>query len=288
MQANELFDIRNDVIAITGAASGIGLAIAEVLAANHARLALLDIDKTALAAASDRLAQGGVEVFARAIDLRDRLAVREAFDAVVDHYGGLDTVFANAGIGAGSGFVGLDGMRHPSGAIDAISDQHWDDVIAVNLTGAFATIQAAARHMKPRRSGRIIVTTSIASFRNQGWVGTPYMPAKAGAAHMVRQAALELAEFNITVNAIAPGAFATNIGRGRLKSAEAAATVSKGIPLGRVADPRDVQGLALFLASRAASFITGTEIPIDGGASLGRSSSESDAIQSCSAYEVML
>src|ERR1700761_6907113 len=204
MQVNELFDVRNDVVVITGAASGIGLAIAEVLAASHARLALLDVDQAALAAASDRLAGADVEVFARTIDLRDRLSLREAFDAVVDHYGVLDTVFALAGIGAGPGFVGLDGTRHPSSAIDAIPDDHWDDVIAVNLTGAFTTIQAAARHMKPRRSGRIIVTTSIASFRNQGWVGTPYMPAKAGTAHLVRQAALELAAFNITVNAIAP------------------------------------------------------------------------------------
>lgn len=270
MKADELFDVRNDVVAITGSASGIGLAIAEVLAANHARLALFDIDKAALAATSNRLAQTGAEVFARVIDLRDRPALREAFDAAVYHYGALDTVFANAGIGAGPGFVGLDGTRHPSSALEAISDDHWDDVIAVNLNGAFATIQAAARHMKARRAGRIIVTTSIASSRNQSWIGTPYMPAKAGAAHLVRQAALELAEFNITVNAIAPGAFATNIGGGRLKSAEVAATVSKSIPLGRVADPRDVQGLALFLASRAANFVTGAEIPIDGGASLGR------------------
>jgi NAD(P)-dependent dehydrogenase (short-subunit alcohol dehydrogenase family) len=98
------------------------------------------------------------------------------------------------------------------------------------------------------------------------------MPAKAGAAHLVRQAALELAEFNITVNAIAPGAFATNIGGGRLKSAEVAATMSRNIPQRRVADPQDVQGLALFLASRASNFITGAEIPIDGGASLGKAS----------------
>src|ERR1700742_3481228 len=109
MQVNELFDVRNDVVAITGAASGIGLAIAEVLAANHARLALLDVDQAALAAVSDGLTGTGVAVFARAIDLRDRLALREAFDAVVDHYGVLDTVFANAGIGAGPGFLGLDG-----------------------------------------------------------------------------------------------------------------------------------------------------------------------------------
>jgi NAD(P)-dependent dehydrogenase (short-subunit alcohol dehydrogenase family) len=270
MKADQLFDVRDNVVAITGAASGIGLAIAEVMAANQARLVLFDIDKALLVTASDRLTQTGVEVFARAADVRDRRVLRQAFDEAVAHYGVLDTVFANAGIGAGPGFVDLHGTRYPGGALEAISDKHWDDVIAVNLSGVFATIQAAVRHMKSRRMGRIIVTTSIASSRNQGWVGTPYMPAKAGAAHLVRQAALELAEFNITVNAIAPGAFATNIGGGRLKSAEVAATMSRNIPQRRVADPRDVQGLALFLASRAANFITGAEIPIDGGASLGK------------------
>jgi NAD(P)-dependent dehydrogenase (short-subunit alcohol dehydrogenase family) len=123
--------------------------------------------------------------------------------------------------------------------------------------------------MKKQRSGRIIITTSIASSRNQGWVGTPYMPAKAGAAHLVRQAALELARYNITVNAIAPGAFATNIGGGRLKSEPVRHAMSQRIPLGRVADPAEIKGLALFLASPASGFMTGAEIPIDGGSSLG-------------------
>ena len=270
MTADKLFDVKGDVIAITGAASGIGLAIAEVLAANQAKLALFDVDEESLEAASNRLMHAGARVFARPVDVRDRLALRQVFDAAVDHYGALDTVFANAGIGAGPGFVGLDGTRYPGSAFEAITDSLWDDVIAVNLSGVFATIQAAVPHMKSRRMGRIIVTTSIASVLNEGWIGTPYMPAKAGAAHLVRQAALELAEFNITVNAIAPGAFATNIGGGRLKSETIAATISRIIPQGRIADPRDIQGLALFLASRAANFITGAEIAIDGGASLGR------------------
>jgi NAD(P)-dependent dehydrogenase (short-subunit alcohol dehydrogenase family) len=269
MKAAELFDIKGDVVAITGATSGIGLAIAEVLAANQARLAIFDVDQASLDLASDRLTQAGAEVFARSVDVRDRGALRAAFDAAVEHYGGLDTVFANAGIGAGPGFLGLDGARHPGNAIEVIADHHWDDVIAVNLSGVFATIQAAVRHMKPRRRGRIIVTTSIASFRNETWVGTPYMPAKAGTAHLVRQAALELAEFNISVNAIAPGAFATNIGGGRLKSETVAAAIRRTIPQKRIADPREIQGLALFLASPAAGFITGASISIDGGASLG-------------------
>jgi NAD(P)-dependent dehydrogenase (short-subunit alcohol dehydrogenase family) len=139
----------------------------------------------------------------------------------------------------------------------------------VNLNSVFTTIQRCAFHMKKQRAGRIIITTSIASFRNQGWVGMPYMPAKAGAAHLVRQAALELAHYNITVNAIAPGAFATNIGGGRLKSEDVRRAMSERIPLGRVADPAEIKGLALFLASSASSFMTGVEIPIDGGASLG-------------------
>ena len=94
------------------------------------------------------------------------------------------------------------------------------------------------------------------------------MAAKAGAAHLVRQIALELARYNITVNAIAPGAFATNIGGGRMKLGEVSQMMSKRIPLGRVAQPVEIKGLALFLASPASSFITGAEIPIDGGASI--------------------
>jgi NAD(P)-dependent dehydrogenase (short-subunit alcohol dehydrogenase family) len=269
MKAHQLFDISGDVVAITGGASGIGLAIAEVLAANQARLALLDIDEASLEAAAECLTKTGAEVFVRSVDLRDRRALRQSFDEVVGRYGVIDTVFANAGIGAGPGFVNLDGTRNAGGAFETVADDLWDDVISVNLSGVFATIQAAVIHMKPRRTGRIIVTTSIASFRNEGWVGMPYMPAKAGAAHLVRQAALELAEFNITVNAIAPGAFATNIGGGRLKSEAVAVSISRRIPQRRIADPQDIQGLALFLASRAAGFITGAEIAIDGGASLG-------------------
>src|SRR3977135_614483 len=128
--------------------------------------------------------------------------------------------------------------------MDSIADEDWDRMIAVNLSAVFTTIQRSAFHMKKKRAGRIIITTSVASFRNQSWVGTPYMPAKAGAAHLVRQAALELAHYNITVNAIAPGAFATNIGGGKLKSEHVSHAMSKRIPLGRVANPNEIKGLA--------------------------------------------
>jgi NAD(P)-dependent dehydrogenase (short-subunit alcohol dehydrogenase family) len=270
MSAENLFNLSGQIALVTGAASGLGLAIAEVLAEHHAKLALLDIDQGGLDRAADRLRSAGAEIFAARVDVSDRIRLRQAFDAAVDHFGRLDIVFGNAGIGAGAGFVGLDGNRNPGGEICSVTDSLWDAVIAVNLNAVFTTIQSAAAHMKRQRKGRIIITTSIASFRNEGWVGTPYMPAKAGAAHLVRQAALELARYNITVNAIAPGAFATNIGGGRLKIEAVNEAMSARIPLGRVARPDDIKGLALFLASPASDFVTGAEIPIDGGAALGQ------------------
>jgi NAD(P)-dependent dehydrogenase (short-subunit alcohol dehydrogenase family) len=269
MDMENLFDIAGQVALVTGAASGLGLAIAEVLVENGARVALLDIDQNGLEQAMDRLGPLSSQCITRQVDVSDRSAFRAAVDSVVDHFGVLDIAFGNAGIGAGPGFLGLDGVRNPDGEIDAVSDALWDQVVAVNLSSVFLTIQSAAAHMKIRRKGRIIITTSVASFRNQCWVGTPYMPAKAGAAHLVRQAALELARYNITVNAIAPGAFATNIGGGRLKTDVVGNAMAKRIPLGRVAESKEIKGLALFLASPASGFITGAEIPIDGGSSLG-------------------
>lgn len=269
MSNPNLFDISKKVVLITGAASGLGLAIAETMAENGAHLGLLDLNRDGLEAAADRLRRIGADVLTKTVDVSDRDQLRRGIDAVAGEFGGLDIAFGNAGIGGGPGFMGFDGSRNIDGEIGTISDAHWDRIISVNLSSVFATIQRSALHMKKKREGRIIITTSVASFRNESWVGTPYMPAKAGAAHLVRQAALELAHYNITVNAIAPGAFATNIGGGRLKSEHVRRTIAERIPLGRVADPDEIKGLALFLASPASRFITGAEIPIDGGSSLG-------------------
>jgi NAD(P)-dependent dehydrogenase (short-subunit alcohol dehydrogenase family) len=262
------FDISGKAAIVTGAASGLGLSIAEALAENGARVALFDLDQHGLEEAARRLGKTAADVLIKTVDVSDRDQMRRSVDVIADQFGRLDIAFGNAGIGAGPGFMGLEGSRNAEGEIASISDALWDRVIAVNLNSVFTTIQSCAFHMKKQRAGRIIITTSIASFRNEGWVGMPYMPAKAGAAHLVRQAALELAHYNITVNAIAPGAFATNIGGGRLKSEDVRRIMSKRIPLGRVADPDEIKGLALFLASPASNFLTGAEIPIDGGASL--------------------
>jgi NAD(P)-dependent dehydrogenase (short-subunit alcohol dehydrogenase family) len=269
MKAAALFAVEGLATVITGGASGIGLAYGEAMADNGARVTLLDIDAAALAEAVDRLRRSGGDVEGRRVDVTDRPALYRAFDRFVEDYGRLDVVFANAGIDPCPGFLAQDGGRDPAGAIEAIDGAVWDRAIAINLTAVFATIKAAAGPMKRQGGGKIIVTTSVAASKVGGGVGTPYMPAKAGAAHLVRRAALELARFNIQVNAIAPGPFATNIAGGQMQDPAARARFSRFVPLRRVAETSEIQGAALFLASRASAYVTGAEIVVDGGRLLG-------------------
>ena len=269
MKAEVLFNVRGTTVIVTGAGSGIGFACAKVLAANGARVTLLDRNVGRLHEARRQLADAGGEVRCETVDVTDRTGLDRAFDAAAKSYGRIDTVFANAGIGGGPGFLTLDGKRNPDTAIEALSDERWNGNIDSNLSSVFWTIQSAARHMKQQGGGRIIVTTSIAALKTEGVVGTPYLAAKAGAAHLVRQAALELARYNILVNAIAPGPFVTNISDGRMRDEAVQAHHRRVVPLKRLAEPDEIMGLALFLASPASSYITGAQMVIDGGATLG-------------------
>ncbi len=273
MKINTLFSVADYGVIVTGGASGIGLGYAEALAVNGARVTLLDVDSQRIDTETRRLCAAGLQVRGEVVDVRDHAAIDRAFDAARAAHGRLDVVFANAGIDSGPGYVGswagTERTRNPAGALESYTDARWNAVIDVNLTGIFATLRAGARHMRPQRSGRMIVTTSVAAFQSEPAIGSAYMAAKAGAAHLMRQVALELAAFNITVNAIAPGFFATNIGGGHAKDPQMQASMGKVIPMHRVGFPADIAGLALFLASPASAYLTGQQISIDGGWSLG-------------------
>jgi NAD(P)-dependent dehydrogenase (short-subunit alcohol dehydrogenase family) len=263
MRADALFDVRGRITLVTGAASGLGLAMAEVMAENGAVVAMLDVDKTGLDTAVTRLAQAGHAVEALALDVGETAELRAAIAAIAEKHGRLDVVFANAGISAGPGFL------RPEGEIDAVDMGRWQQVLQINLTAVFVTLQAAAERMKAQRSGRIIVTSSIAGLRAESMVGYAYAATKAAVNNLVRQAALELAPYNVLINAIAPGPFLTNIGGGRLREPETAQKFAEMVPLGHLARPDELKGLALLLASPASSYITGAIIPIDGGATAG-------------------
>lgn len=273
MKIAELFKVEGYGVIVTGGASGLGLGFVEALAENGARVTMLDVDPERIAAETKRLQSAGLDVRGEVVDVTDHPTLDAAFDKAVATYGRLDVVFANAGIDSGPGFmgawVGSERPRRIEGALENYEDERWNRVININLNGIFATLRAAARHMKPRRSGRIIATTSLAAVKCEGAIGAAYMAAKAGAAHLVENVALELAAYNITVNAIAPGFFITNIGGGHAKNPAVQQQISKHIPMHRVGFPDDMKGLALFLASPASGYVTGQQIIIDGGWGLG-------------------
>jgi len=252
----ERFSLSGRVAAVTGAASGLGLAMAEVLVEAGARTVMIDIDEEALAAAQARI---GDKAEIMQADAGSRSSLRQAFDAMQARYGRLDVAIANAGITAGPGYT------TDAGQMSAVDDAQWDRVLDVNLTGVFTTIQCAAAQMKRQSSGRIVVTSSVAGLKSEIMVGYAYAATKAAIVNLVRQAAMELAPHGVTVNGIAPGPFRTNIAGGRIRQPEIEKQFASMVPLGRIADPEEIKGVALLLASPASSFITGITIPVDGG-----------------------
>jgi NAD(P)-dependent dehydrogenase (short-subunit alcohol dehydrogenase family) len=270
---SDLFDVTGFGVIVTGGASGLGLAYGEALAAHGARVTLIDLDETALGGEVSRLQEEGLDVRGAVADVTDHAALDRAVDGAAEVYGRLDVAFANAGIDPGVGFVGAwAGGQRPrvaEGALEHYADERWNRVIDINLSGIFATARAAARHMRPRRFGRIIVTTSLAATKVEPAIGAAYMAAKAGARHLTHTIALELAAEGITANAIAPGFFVTNIGGGHAHDPDLQAAIARDIPMHRVGQPDDIKGLALFLAAPASRYITGQEIVIDGGWGLG-------------------
>jgi NAD(P)-dependent dehydrogenase (short-subunit alcohol dehydrogenase family) len=264
----EMFDVRGKSVIVTGGASGIGQAYAEVMADHGAQVCIFDVDADRInSVVSDLSAKGG-EVWGQTLDISDRPRLALAFDKVAEKHGRIDVVFANAGIDAGPGFLSTTGERIPEGAIDVLDDHHWDRVIEVNLTSVFTTVKNAARHMKKSGGGRIIVTSSVAAAINEAIVGTPYMPAKAGVDHFVRQMAMELGAFGILINCISPGPFITNIAGGRMKIPADRKAFEEQSLIGRVGIADDIKGLALYLASPCSSYVTGSQMVIDGGSRL--------------------
>ncbi len=248
---------------MTGAASGLGFAIAEVLAECGAQVTLADIDEERLERSTQQLSDRGCAVRAFVVDVADETSVQALFEDVVDAQGGVDVVFANAGLAATPGFRVENGQT-----LDRVERSDWDKVIGVNQTGVMFTMRAAAAVMKPQGSGRIIVTASNAGLRPEPLVCYGYAASKAAVIHMVRHAALDLSSHGILVNAICPGPFyGTLIGGGVTEnpSEEMKKAWQTLIPLGRMAHPDELKGVVVLLASPASSFITGTAVVIDGG-----------------------
>lgn len=263
MRIDRLFSVEGKVAVITGGASGLGLTYAQALAVNGATVIVLDLRQAAIDAA---VAQLGTRASGMAADVTDPAALSAAFAEIDRRHGGIDIVFANAGIGGEPGFGAAAEGQNAAGTLDGCPDEEWRKVIDVNLTGVRNTLAAAARVMKRRgRGGRIVITSSCAALLNVPFVSTAYHAAKAGASHLGRQAAIELAPFGIHVNIISPANFATGIGEGSMREAHVQDIFARTSLLGRMARLDEIAGVALLLASDASSYLTGLEIPVDGG-----------------------
>jgi NAD(P)-dependent dehydrogenase (short-subunit alcohol dehydrogenase family) len=263
-RAAAIFDVDGVRTAITGAASGLGFAMAEVLALNGARVSLLDSNEELLEAAVQELTDQGATVSGEILDVADPAAVDRVFAMIAERHGGLDAVFANAGISRGAGIVVEEGY------VENADRAAYQQVIDVDLHGVFWTVQAAARVMRPQRHGRIVVTASTAGLSTEAFCGYGYIAAKGGVVNLVRQAALDLARDNVLVNGIAPGPFFTRIGGSSGADPEVVEYWSSTVPLGRMAEPAEIQGVVLLLAAqRASTFVTGAIIPVDGGTLVG-------------------
>jgi NAD(P)-dependent dehydrogenase (short-subunit alcohol dehydrogenase family) len=255
-----LFDVRDARVVVTGAASGLGLAIAEVMADAGARVTLADLEPKRLEEETARLVEAGGQARSFQLDVSDRDQVRALIDDVASEQGGVDVLYANAGISL------EPGITDPKGGIAAIETEAWEKVLGVNLNGVVFSMGAAAEVMKSQGSGKIVVTASNAGLKVEPLVGYSYAATKAAVIHVVRQAAVELAPYGVNVNAIAPGPFRTRIGSGELPDERIEGIWADLIPVGRMAETDELKGLVLMLGSPAASFITGAVVLIDGGA----------------------
>ena len=257
-----LFDVRGQVALVTGGASGLGYAFASILADCGATVVIADWNLDRLGAAVTVLVDAGSAVSGARLDVADASAVRACVDGIVAEHGRIDIAFANAGVARGRPPL------LPEGTIDEFDMTDYHALIDVNMHGVVHTVRAAAAHMKRQRSGSIVVTASTAGLRNDPFTPYSYTIAKAAVVNFMKQAAHDLARWNVRVNAIAPGPFKTNLGGGGPMPPEAEARWNAVIPLGRMGDPAEIRGLALLLASPASSFMTGGVYPIDGGALL--------------------
>jgi gluconate 5-dehydrogenase len=243
-----MFSLQGRIALVTGASRGLGFAMAKALKDNGATVIVNARSKSELEAAAGRIGARPA-----ACDITDPAAARAMLENVAKEHGRLDILVNNAGI------------QHRVPLVDW-KDEDFERVISVNLTSCFRLARDAVRLMLPNRFGRIINTGSVAAILGRPTIHA-YVAAKAGLHGLTRSMAAELGRHGITINAIAPGYFATELNTALLNDKEFTAWVEKRTPAGRWARPEELGGAVVFLASDAASYVNGHVLAVDGGLS---------------------
>jgi len=242
--------LEKRIAIVTGAGQGIGRAIALAMAREGAALVIADLDEANAGAVGREIERVGGKASALYTDISNEGSVRGMIDHTLNEHGRVDILVNNAGI-------------FPTSSVEEMAEEEWDRVIGTNLIGTFLCSRAVVSHLLTQRSGRIISLTSGRAFQGARH-GAHYAASKAGIIAFSKSLALELAPYGITVNVICPGITDTAQPRGH-QTEEQIYAQGQRIPLGRIGQPEDLAGLAIFLASDAAGFITGQTILVNGG-----------------------
>ncbi len=249
------FDLKNRVAVVTGAAQGLGLAIARALAAHGASLAMFDVQADAVSVAAREVSQATQrDAEGLACDTREKDQVDACVRETVERFGRIDILVNNAGI-------------HRRGTPTDYKPQDLEDVFAVNLTGCYHVAGAVGKVMIDQKRGSIVNVSALGGgIVGLGRGGSIYAMTKGGIVALTRDLAAEWGRYGIRVNAVAPGWIRTPMTQPLQNDAQRSAKVLERVPLRRWGEPEDVAGVVVFLASDSAAYVTGCTIPIDGGA----------------------
>jgi 3-oxoacyl-[acyl-carrier protein] reductase len=249
-----MIDLSGKSALITGGSRGIGKACSQRLAQAGAKIGInYRVERPWAELLAQRIVEEGGEAFALSADVGVQEEAEMMVDEMVDRFGGIDILVNNAGIWQGC-------------AVEEISDREWNEMLSVNLTGTFNMIRAAVPHMKAAGCGRIINISSTAGQRGEAW-HSHYAATKGAVISLTKSLAVELATDGILTNCVAPGWVETDMTEEPLAGGDREAILAT-IPLGRVAQPEEIAGAVLFLASDLASFVNGEVLNVNGGAVL--------------------
>ena len=251
MRDQQLFRLDGKTMAVVGAASGIGEAVAVAAAAQGARVVCLDVEDAKAKQVAERIRNDKGQASAASVDIRTGASVDEAFDAIVAEHKTLDVVVCTPGINVRKKLLDY-------------SEEEFDRVVAVNLRGNFNVLRAAGRIMTKQKKGNIILFSSIRSLTVEPGQAV-YAATKAGIVQLVRTAASELGPSGIRVNAVAPGVVDTPLTAPIKSNPDWYAAYSAKSALGRWGKPEEIAAPTIFLASDAAAYMTGTVLFVDGG-----------------------
>jgi NAD(P)-dependent dehydrogenase (short-subunit alcohol dehydrogenase family) len=254
--ASHLFDLTGQVALITGSSRGIGKAIAEEMSAAGAKVVISSRKQDACDAVRDRINASGGEAISVTCNIGNKQEVESLVNATMQRFGRIDILVCNAAVNP---FYG---------SLAKLGDDAWDKIMTSNVKSSWWLSNLVAPHMIERGSGNIILISSIGAFRSTLVLGA-YGISKAAESQLARNLAAELGPSGIRVNAIAPGLVKTDFAKALWSNPKLLNAVEARAPLRRIGEPADIAGVAVFLASKAAAFITGQLIVADGGSTLG-------------------